>query len=192
MVKAYFIQYKFILPESTKHSSYAYQKLFRALYGYTQKVTKSNGKEYSYYRDGILSNIPFIRTGKNCILISPQNFQFLISYFKTGKNPAHAWKEKGDWKAVYYMSEKEMSISDVVKSIDSLIDRSYISPSHHDEQNLLVNEIKKNSEKALKDPVYKSIITNKVNQIVSHEWFKTALDQSAKAKEVYSLYQQLK
>ena len=32
----------------------------------------------------------------------------MLDFFKTGKNPAHAWKFKGDWKAVYYMNEKDV------------------------------------------------------------------------------------
>lgn len=63
-VRGYFIQYRFILPDSIKHSSYTYQKLFRAIYGYTQAVHKGSGKNYQYHRQGILSNYPFIRPGK--------------------------------------------------------------------------------------------------------------------------------
>ncbi|GAG48539.1 unnamed protein product, partial [marine sediment metagenome] len=105
-VDSYFIQYKFILPESVSHSSYSYQKLFRALYGYTQAVNKSSGKNYKYHRQGVLSSYPYLRAGKNCVIIAPDAFQNLISFFKTGRNPAHKWEVKGNWKAVYYMDEK--------------------------------------------------------------------------------------
>src|SRR4030042_1173873 len=84
-VKGYFIQYKFIIPENMKHSSYTYQKLFRALYGYTQAVFKSNGKTYHYHRAGVLSATPYLRPGKNCVIIPPGKFQHLLDFFKTGR-----------------------------------------------------------------------------------------------------------
>jgi len=124
-MKGYFIQYKFIVPESTKHSSYTYQKLFRALYGYTQNVTKSNGKTYHYLRKGILSDFPYIRPGKNCVIIPPKSFNSLDTFFKTGKNPSHYWRVKGDWKAVFYLDEKSLDENQVINAIKNQIKRAF-------------------------------------------------------------------
>src|SRR3989344_9577320 len=126
MVKAYFIQYKFLAPETVKHSSYTYQKLFRALYGYTQNVSKSTGKSYKYHRPGVLSLGPYIRPGKNCVVIPQNQLSSLFEFFKTGRNPTHKWVGKGDWKAVYYMNEKEVGVIDLVKPLEDLIDRTFI------------------------------------------------------------------
>ncbi len=130
LLTGFFIQYKFITSEKVKHSSYAYQKLFRALYGYTQNVTKSNGKTYKYKRKGILSDIPHIRSGKNCVIIPNTAFNNLATFFKTGKNPTHLWQDKGDWKAVYYMDEKNLKEEDVIKALEDLVARSFVSTTN--------------------------------------------------------------
>ena len=85
-VDAYFIQYKFIVPKSLSHSSYTYQKLFRALYGYTQAVYKSSGKTYKYHRKGVLSDVPFLRPTKNTVIIPVSALQKLLNFFNTGEN----------------------------------------------------------------------------------------------------------
>src|SRR3989344_3839606 len=125
MYKGHFIKYNFIIPETTKHSSYTYQKLFRALYGYTQNVTKSNGKTYKYHRKGILSDIPYIRPGKNCVIIPPKSFAPLETFFKTGKNPTHYWKTKGNWKAVFYFEEKDLEENSVITALKELTERLF-------------------------------------------------------------------
>ncbi len=124
--KGFFVQYKFILPETIKHSHYTYQKLFRAIYGYTQKVCKSNGKSYSYHRKGLLSDTPFIKHGKNCVIIPQDAFPELKNFFQTGKNPTHQWRTKGDWKAVYYLNEKDLTEEQITKAVEDYIDRYYV------------------------------------------------------------------
>ena len=147
VLRGYFIQYKFIVPESIKHSSYTYQKLFRALYGYTQNVTKSNGKSYKYHRRGVLSSTPYIRPGKNCVIIPPGTFNSLIDFFKTGKNPSHYWQGKGDWKAVYYMDEKNLTEDDVRAALEEQLDRTYIV-TNTGEHKRLIEEIAIFTQKA--------------------------------------------
>jgi len=42
MADAFLVRYKIKVHDEVKHSSYLYQKLFRAIYGYTQVVCKQN------------------------------------------------------------------------------------------------------------------------------------------------------
>ncbi len=186
MVRGYFIQYKFIIPETTKHSSYEYQKLFRAIYGYTQTVNKSVGKNYKYQRDGILSNFPYVRTGKNCIIIPQSAFQKLTNFFKTGVNPTHHWKVKGNWKAVYYMDEKEVNSNLVVESILSLIERTKVSNKKNIYEDLVFfNTLEFQDKKALEPVLVKA------QKIVSEDWFKISQNNSPKLKEFKELYDKL-
>ena len=123
MAKAILVQYKFVLPSGTKHASYAYQKLFRALYGYTQNVSKSSGKTYRYHRQGILTAQPHTKPGKNAVLIPKSALPGLVDFFKTGKNPSHEWHVKGDWKAVYYTDERDLSPAETAAAVEAAAGR---------------------------------------------------------------------
>ncbi len=174
MVKSYFIQYKFILPESIKHSTYTYQKLFRAIYGYTQNVTKSNGKTYHYFRKGVLSNTPYYRPGKNMVIIHPDVFPKLKQFFTTGQNPSHKWVTKGDWKAVYYMDEKELEEPKIVQSLEELVDRTYVSTNTLTPNKILdelgtILDVGNPSEMNIE--IRKRTILAEAQNILSHEWF---------------------
>ncbi|MFH1240670.1 MAG: hypothetical protein V1672_05690 [Candidatus Diapherotrites archaeon] len=190
-VKGYFIQYKFILPESIKHSSYTYQKLFRALYGYTQAVYKSNGKIYQYYRRGVLSNIPYIRPGKNCVIIPPGTFNTLTEFFKTGKNPTHKWHVKGDWKAVYYMNEKNIDEKQVMSSLEALLDRTHVSSNAKDPSKLL-DELQNKQKQEKTEPNYINLLKSESQAIVNSIWFKDVYLSSEKLKLFYDAYKDLK
>jgi len=187
ILKGYFIQYKFILPETTKHSSYTYQKLFRSLYGYTQIVNKSNGKTYKYHRPGILSSISYIRPGKNCVIIPQGALQRLTSFFKTGKNPTHAWRTKGDWKAVYYMNEKEISIKDASRSIEDLIERTYVGST---KKNLL-EELERAVSGTL-SAEYNSMLLSDAKEIITNPWFSQTYSSSKKLTNFKAFYDSLK
>lgn len=183
---AYFIQYKFIIPNNMKHSSYTYQKLFRALYGYTQSVSKSNGKSYNYYRKGLLSDVPHLRPGKNCVIIPQNQLSDLISFFKTGKNPTHKWELKGDWKAVYYMDEKKLDEELVVKAVEDLLDRTYVSSAEKgnsrvlQEMEAIVEKMENNEEI---DKLKASQVIDSVKKLTSNAWFKACNNKSSKLKE---------
>lgn len=183
-VNGYFIQYKFILPETVSHSSYSYQKLFRALYGYTQAVYKSNGKNYKYLRKGVLSDYPYVRAGKNCVVISPDAFQNLISFFKTGKNPAHNWTSKGNWKAVYYMDEKDIPEQKAAKALEDLIDRTHVGKGAN--VRLLTSELKRAGSGTLKNE-YESLLLSTAKDILKHPWFAKSCEFSARLKEFKKL-----
>ncbi len=186
MFNGYFIQYKFIIPESMKHSSYTYQKLFRALYGYTQAVTKSNGKNYTYHREGVLSNIPYVRPGKNCVIIPKESLSILVDFFKTGRNPAHKWHIKGDWKAVYYMDEKNIDEQMATKALEGLVERKYVSlPEQgytklNGEIDSVLELVERNEEGS--DSIKISIIEG-AKAITGLPWFKKCAQNSQKLRE---------
>jgi hypothetical protein len=188
-VRGYFVQYRFILPETIKHSSYTYQKLFRAIYGYTQAVYKSNGKTYHYPRKGILSDYPFLRPGKNCVIIPPAAFQSLQEFFKTGHNPAHNWTMKGDWKCTYFLNEKDISEDEIVKAMEGLLSRKYIDGN--DGLVKLSAELKRAFENEL-SPTYLSELLKNAQAIVELEWFREVHSQSKELSEFYNNYKSLK
>ena len=189
-VRAYFVQYRFIIPSSIKHSSYTYQKLFRAIYGYTQAVYKSNGKNYKYYRQGILSQYPYIRPGKNCVIVPPQSFQALQEFFKTGHNPTHNWTMKGDWKCTYFLNEKDVDEKEIVTAIESLIARKYVEGNEGLVK--LSSEIKRTSTYPTDNKEYKAALVKEAQQIVESDWFKQVYNQSKELAEFYSNYKILK
>jgi len=192
-VKAYFIQYWFMLPDSMKHSSYTYQKLFRALYGYTQSVYKASGKRYKYQRKGILSEIPYVKPGKNCVIIPPGSFKTLLAFFNTGANPTHNWRVKGDWKAKYFMNEKNIDDSKAITACENLITRSFVL-SQNELQNTVGKELQSLNSKDPKsyDAAYASLVVAEAGKIVSNEWFKEVYLKSPKLKAFYESYKALK
>ena len=193
-VKGYFIQYKFIIPENMKHSSYTYQKLFRALYGYTQAVFKSNGKTYHYHRAGVLSDIPYLRPGKNCVIIPEGNFQGLLEFFKTGRNPTHAWKGKGEWKAVYYMNEKTVDEKNAVLALEQMIERLFVNSASGRKEKLAseLNLVLSRQNQIQPDKSYLRSLLSETNPVVSNDWFKTVYNQSEKLGAFYTNYKKLK
>jgi hypothetical protein len=191
-LKGYFIQYKFIIPENVRHSSYTYQKLFRALYGYTQAVFKSNGRVYHYHRPGVLSDIPYIRPGKNCVIIPPWAFQKLIDFFKTGRNPTHQWRGKGEWKAVYYMNEKDVEERKAMDALNALLSRVQVKGPHRGVLTLpeAIQNVVADGGKA--DDDFNSLLLSKAREIVDSAWFKAVYPLSGNLKNFYSLYRTLK
>jgi len=192
LLKGYFVQYKFIIPETTKHSSYTYQKLFRALYGYTQNVTKANGKTYHYHRKGILSDTPYLRPGKNCVIIPPKSFSALDSFFKTGKNPSHYWRVKGDWKAVFYLDEKNLTPEQVVLAIKDLIKRTFV----HANDDVPIPDIsilaKKIGAGEQQVPEKVALAANEAEKIIATTWFKEVYQTDPELKAFYANYKILK
>ena len=188
-VRSYFIQYRFIIPDSVKHSSYTYQKLFRAIYGYTQAVYKSNGKTYHYHRPGILSEYPYIRPGKNCVIIPPAAFQPLQEFFKTGHNPTHKWQVKGDWKCTYFLNEKDVDEKTIISALSDLLSRKFINGP--DGSTKISSELKrlKTNEPS---PEYKAAVLKDAQTIVNMPWFKEVYSQSKELSDFYTAFKTLK
>jgi hypothetical protein len=188
-IRSYFVQYRFIIPDTVKHSSYTYQKLFRAIYGYTQAVYKASGKNYHYHRPGILSPYPYIRPGKNCVIIPQVAFQPLQEFFKTGRNPTHNWSEKGDWKCTYFLNEKDVGEKEIIAALENLLSRKFIEGVEG--QIKLVSEMKRVIEKGA-DLIYRQALVKEAQGVVDLEWFKQTYQQSSQLSEFYELYKLLK
>ena len=195
VASGFFIQYKFITPKTTKHSSYTYQKIFRALYGYTQNVTKANGKTYRYHRDGVLSSTAYIRPGKNCVIIPNSAFNPLTTFFKTGKNPSHFWQTKGDWKAVYYMGEKTLKEEDVLKALGDFLDRTFLSKIVGENQNIHMEIsdvlVKLRSNVRVERPYIEALLAEG-EKIISNQWFKECYLKSEKLNSFSNNFKSLK
>ena len=189
VVKAYFVQYKFILPDTVKHSSYTYQKLFRAIYGYTQAVYKGSGKNYRYHRKGVLSNYPYLRPGKNCVIIPPIAFQPLQDFFKTGFNPTHIWEEKGEWKCTYFLNEKDLIEKDAAKAIENLLSRIFIDSKEGPIK--LSSELMRVLSKDT-DFRYKEVVLKECQKVVDGPWFREVYTLSEELNTFYNNYRSLK
>lgn len=188
-IRGFFIQYRFIIPESVKHSSYTYQKLFRAIYGYTQAVYKSSGKVYHYHRQGILSNYPYMRPGKNCVIVPPAAFQSLQNFFETGNNPTHKWRVKGDWKCTYFLNEKDVDEKSIILALEDLISRKFVEKKGGSAS--LTDEIVKALEKGQEAP-NKSYLIKEAQSVVESDWFLAVSSQSKKLSDFHKLYRDLK
>ncbi|MBS8122187.1 hypothetical protein [Candidatus Vampirococcus lugosii] len=176
-IKSDYIKYNFIFPEGTNHSSYIYQKVFRSIYGYSQNVTKKNNKIYTYLRKGIISEIPYIKPGKNTVILPLNNKDLLLDYFKTGINPTHNWKIRGDWKVDYNIDTIEVDSESIIRSLEYYI-KNYKVINIFNKNNLLLNEIEfcinnNNINKDYIDYIYKII-----NKITSFNWYKEVYNDS--------------
>lgn len=193
MRKATNVQYKFISNGKVKHSSYNYQKLFRALYGYTQNVTKSNGKTYTYSRKGILTDLPYIKTGKNSVIIPETHKDSVVQFFETGKNPAHYWKSKGNWKAIYYLEDKILSGTEITVAVENQIKRTYLEdPAGNNEKiDKLVNYYSENKKSLQEFHNIKNILLQKIEKVRGHSWYNIALSSSDAVKEFEDNYKKL-
>ena len=188
-IRSYFVQYRFIIPDTVKHSSYTYQKLFRAIYGYTQAVYKASGKNYHYHRAGILSNFPYLRPGKNCVIIPTTAFQPLQEFFKTGHNPTHNWETKGEWKCTYFLNEKDVAENEITLAIENLLSRKFVSSSEGPVK--LSSELARAVGKGV-DSNYRAVLVKEAQSIVDLDWFKQTYQLSQVLSEFYNQYRVLK
>jgi len=99
-----------------------------SLYGYTQVVSKSSGKRYVYHRDGVLSRHPFIKDSRNSVIIPDSALQPLISFLKTGQNPAHRFTDVANWTDIvkYTVQETAVSDEDAANAVYSAISRLFV------------------------------------------------------------------
>ena len=165
------------------------------MYGYTQNVTKSNGKVYSYHRRGVLSEHPFLKQGKNCVIIPQEAFSSLKNFFLTGANPTHKWVVKGDWKAVYYLNDKDLDDQSVATAVEELIDRTFVlttSKEHQKIESELKNliELQKSSQSI--DEAYKKIVLEHAYRITSNPWAKQSVSKSSRLAQFFENYNALK
>ena len=123
---AYRVEY--LLRWQGKKSSYVYQRFYRALYGYTQVVSKASGKCYTYHRDGVLTRHPFIKDSRNSVIIPDSALQPLLNFLKTGQNPAHRFSNISNWTDLvkYSVQETAVSETEAANAVFSAISRLYV------------------------------------------------------------------
>jgi len=192
MAKAYMVKYKVKMIGNYNHSDYGYQKIFRAIYGYTQNVTKGNGKIYIYHRPGILSKTPYIKKGKNEVIVPKDSLTSLLDFFKTGENPAHKWSEKGNWSATYTLYDVDVSEQQSKKAIDRVINSTFIVDDDATVKrvlNLLEELFEQN--KAPSAPL-KNTLYNEFKKIQSLEWYTMITDKTTIIKRFDTLVSRFK
>ncbi|MDD4983257.1 MAG: hypothetical protein PHH82_00250 [Candidatus ainarchaeum sp.] len=182
MVDAFLVRYKIKVLDEVKHSSYLYQKLFRAIYGYTQVVCKQTGKKYVYHRPGVLSKFSYIKEGKNEIIVTKDGFSYLINFFKTGKNPAHNWQSKGNWTASYSVVDVSMDEAKITKAVENQIRSTYVIDNQGNYR-LLVDLLEELSLGKHIDKVFLKQYENIINFIKSGSWYDAALKRSGLVKK---------
>jgi len=169
-----YIKYKFIFNNNIKHSSYLYQKVFRSIYGYTQNVTKKDKQVYQYYRKGVIDDLPYLRPGKNCLILSLNTEHKLINFFNTGKSTTHNFKERGEYSIDYTIDKIEINDIEIINCLENYI-TNYNIISVNSKINKLINELDliinekdyfSKYKKANKDN-----LINKLNFIISIDWF---------------------
>jgi hypothetical protein len=124
------------------------------------------------------------------VIIPQSQLSPLFDFFKTGRNPTHKWVGKGDWKAVYYMNEKEVSASDLVKPLEELIDRTFISAPGEEKRKLedeLMVMSNGNQTASRASESYRKALSSEVQRIVSSEWFALCSAKSEKLKNFAAL-----
>lgn len=183
------IKYKFIFNNLNNKSSYIYQKVFRSIYGYNQAVYKKKSKQYIYFREGILSSIPYIKSGKNSVIVPIGYEQKLINYFETGINPAHTWREKGDWKVEYEINNIELDIVNISVGVESFIKNYNVLSNNFKDYNLLefeLNKIVNNSEEVTDKYIF--YLKKKIEDLFTFDWINKSIEYSDYVKNIYEKY----
>ncbi|NPA86522.1 MAG: hypothetical protein GXO00_00750 [Candidatus Diapherotrites archaeon] len=176
-MKGYLIRYRY--KGSRPSSSYSYQRFFRALYGYTQVVTKSNGRTYVYYREGVLTLYPYIREGRNTVIIPPSALTDVIDFFKTGRNPAHSFEDLSNWDVSYYVEEVNVDPGSALKAIYSALNRILVRvPEGFVPLRELVS-------KPVLSPDELAALRQKARKIVETEWFRLLKDEDPLLQELH-------
>ncbi len=193
MVKAYMVKYKIKITSDYNHSDYGYQKIFRAIYGYTQNVTKGSGKTYIYHRPGVLSKTPYIKKGKNEVIVPKDVLTPLLEFLKTGENPTHKWREKGNWIGTYTLYDVDISEQQAKKAMERVISNSFVI----DEDGILkklsniLEEFASGQRKQVPFPLKQSILSE-IKKVTSMDWYNMVVDKSGIVKRFSTIANQFK
>ena len=175
-MKGFLIRYKY--RGAKPSSSYSYQRFFRALYGYTQVVTKSNGASYVYYREGVLTTYPYIHEGRNTMIIPENALEPLINFFKEGKNPAHSFEDLSNWTVTYYVEETTVDPPSALRAIYSALNRILVkTPEGYIRLRELV-------QKDILDTDELAAVHAYSKNIVSSSWYKSLRDSDPLLKKL--------
>lgn len=192
MAKAYMVKYKIKMLGNYSHSDYGYQKIFRAIYGYTQNVTKNNGKVYIYHRPGVLSKTPYIKKGKNEVIVPKACLTELLDFFKTGENPTHKWFEKGKWQATYTLYDMDVSEQQAKRAIDKTINSIFVVDDDGSVKrilNLLEDIFEKNKVPSVN---LKKVLLSNIRKIQNFEWYIIVKDKTTLMKRFETLASKFK
>ena len=190
-IRSVLIKYKFSFEENTAHSSYLYQKVFRSIYGYNQNVTKKSTKIYNYFRTGVVSNTPYIKSGKNSLILPIGYETELIEYFETGKNPTHNWKNKGNWTVEYKKDFIDIDSETITKTLGNyintlkMVNESNKQVNFMEELNLILSKDNSNQN-------YITTILNIMKKIINTNWFNETNKLSSDLSKFYEIYNKLK
>ncbi len=187
-----YIKYKFIFNNYINKSSYKYQKLFRSIYGYNQLVYKKNSKKNIYYREGVVSKIPYIKPGKNSIILPNNYVDKLLEYFETGNNPTHNWRDKGDWKVKYEINNVYIDMINISNSVELFIKNYKVLSSNFKDYNNLIYELNKILDNLIESNDYILYFIRQLEYLFNFEWIKKSVDYSEYVKDIYNKYLILK
>ena len=163
--RAYRVRYVF--RTSKGRSSYEYQRFFRAIYGYTQVVSKSNGRRYVYRRDGVLTTFPHIKEGRSVVVIPENALNPLLDFFKTRRNPAHNFEYVGEWRVSYSMEETHVPTEAVIDAILAALDRIYVPAGGSD---VPASQLIKDLD-ALSNDVAAALVS-RLSNVISSPWYR--------------------
>ena len=75
-------------------------RFFKELYGWTQTVPKEN-KTYSYYREGVLDEMPHVKVAKSSFVIPEDNFDEITDFFEE-------WSNKVIWRTFKVLLDRDI------------------------------------------------------------------------------------
>ena len=188
LVNGSFIRYTFYIPGVTDWSEYRYQKLFRMLYGYVQVVSKGSGASYNYYREGVLTDIPYLKTGKNSIIVPQDSLQKILIFFRTGKAASGDRVPEGCKVPItHFIETVQRPAKELVPAFDALLERLKLSDGA-------------SVDSALADLVQAQDWENKnsaqvlayAQGICSSSWFNAVAGESPRMKKFQDNYYKLK
>ena len=181
-----FVKYMFIIPGVSDWSEYRYQKLFRLLYGYVQVVSKSSGGHYTYDRGGILTELPYIKTGKNSVIVPPDNLQRLISFFRTKKTSAGD-KAPEDCQIKYFIETVQKDPRELVPAFDALFERVRLESGKP--LDAALSDLVTQEDYSSKDAGF---VLQHAERVCSSSWFQSVMRESPRLGKFFENYQKLK
>lgn len=187
------VKYKIKITGDYNHSDYGYQKIFRAIYGYTQNVTKGNGKTYIYHRPGVLSKTPYIKKGKNEVIVPKDALTPLLDFLKTGENPTHKWHEKGNWQGTYTLYDIDIADQQARKAMERVISNSFVIDEDGTIKKLsiILEECASGQRKQVPFPLKQSILSE-IKKLTSMDWYNMVVDKSGIVKRFSTIANQFK
>jgi hypothetical protein len=129
-----------------------------------------------------LSRFAYIKEGKNEIIVTKDGFSYLINFFKTGKNPAHNWQNKGNWTASYSVVDVVVDDSKITKSVENQIRNTYVLDNQGNYK-LLVDVLEELSMGKHMDKVFLKQYEPMISFVQSGSWYDLALKKSGLVKK---------